>query len=363
MNLENGQINGRQLIFLIMGYILGSSVILPPGTEAGNSSWLAIFCGAGEGLIIAFIFTVLARRFPNQTAVQFNSIIYGPYLGSIVSVAFLWYIFNLGSIVTRNFTDFIGTVFMPETPTLIVGIAMIFAAAFAVYQGVEVIALSSVILVPLTVVFFLISYMLQINTFDLQNLLPFLDVPMEKFLGAAHGAATFPFAEIVVFLMIFPYLNPSKLSPMVEIAGISFSALVLSLSAVRTIAVLGNTAAIFTYPSFEALKLLNLPFFNARMEIIVGINFMTMGFLKITILYYGTVLGIAQLFGLRRYQILIIPVGILMLIFSMLNFNNIVENMEYARITYPIYALLFQVWFPLITLGIAMIRRQGGAKE
>ncbi len=363
MNLENGKISAQQLTALSFGFILGSSVILPPGQAAGNGSWLAIFLGAGEAILFALIFTTLAQRFPSKTAVEINLTVYGPYLGALVSVLFLWYIFDLGSIVTTNFVDFINTAFLPETPVLIISITTILVSALAVYQGVEVIALCSMILVSVTSVIFMIDFIVQIKDFNFQNFLPFFDVPVGKFLTAIHGAATFPFGESVAFLMVFPYLNRPKLNRYAMIISILAAAALLSLAAIRTLAVLGNTVSIYTYPTYEALKLLNIPYLNTRMEIVVALNFMTMGFLKVSVLYYGTVLGLAQLFQLRSYQVLIWPVGALMVIFSNLNFNNIIENMEYARVTYQIYALPFELLFPLITLGIAMLRHQGGGNS
>jgi spore germination protein KB len=94
-----------------------------------------------------------------------------------------------------------------------------------------------------------------------------------------------------------------------------------------------------------------------RLEIIIVINFLMMGFLKITALHYSTVLGLGQIFKLRSIRPLIVPIGILMVIFSIINYSGFIENVEFTYQVYHIYALPFQLGMPLLTLIVAVIRK------
>jgi spore germination protein KB len=361
MELENGRFPAWHLSVLIIGFILGSSVILPPGREAGNAAWLAILLGAGEGLLFAWIFIALANRFQGKTLVEIVDIVYGPYFGKLVGVAYLGFIFHLGAIVIRNFTDFFTTAIIPETPALIIAAALILTSGLALFYGLEVIVRCSLILVPFAIILIIILVALQVPWFNWVNFLPLIDVPLEKFLRSIHGAAAFPFAETVAFLMLFPYAirSKEKIGKATAIAIILAAALSM-LTSVRGTAILGNTGSVFTYPTFETVKMLDLPFVDTRFEIFVALDFMAMGFLKITVLYYGTVLGAAQLLRLRTYQPFILPVGVLMVSASLVSFNNIIENIELATLSYPFYAPVFELIVPLITLLVAWIRKQGG---
>lgn len=96
---------------------------------------------------------------------------------------------------------------------------------------------------------------------------------------------------------------------------------------------MGVTAGIQTYPSFEAVRLIDIAHILTRLEILIAINLLTMGFLRISVFFYGTVLGIAQLLDLRSYRLLVFPVGILMIILSLSNFKSITTFSLYSRFT------------------------------
>lgn len=127
--------------------------------------------------------------------------------------------------------------------------------------------------------------------------------------------------------------------------------------AARNAAVLGPMAEITTYPSFLAAQAIDVLDVFTRVEVLVAINFITMGFLKISILLYGTVLGLAQVFNLKSYRPIIFPVGILMVILALTNVGNTIEMFDFAQKAYPIYAVPFQIGIPLMTLVVATLRK------
>lgn len=355
--LEKGKISGSQLVYLMIGYLIGASLIIAPGRAAQRDAWIAIIIGAIEGAVFALIFTTLARRFPGKTIVEILDTVFGPYLGKVMAVIFIWYSFHLGSLVIRNFTDFFTTAIMPETPSIVFSALLVLVSAFAVANGLEVITRCSLVLVPITVFLLVASFLIQLNQLDFKNFLPILETPLGRLLKSSHNVAVFPFGEAVIFLMILPFLNQNKIVRGKTVLGISLAAFFIDLVALRSIGTFGASRSLATYPSLEAVKLINLPFLNMRFEIIVIINFLTMGFLKIAVLHYSTVLGLGQIFKLRSIHPLIIPVGILMVIFSIIIFSGSTENFEFFEVAYPIYALPFQLIIPLLTLIVAVIRK------
>lgn len=355
--LEKGKISGPQLVFLMVGFLLGSSVIIVSGQTAKQDAWIAIIIGAVEGGLFALIFTTLARRFPGKTIVEIFDSVFGPYLGKAIAVIFIWYSFHIGSLAIRNFTDFFTTAVMHETPSIVFAALLILVSAFAVGNGLEVIARCSLVLVPLTTFLLIATFFLQLNQLEFRNFFPVLETPFWKLVKISHSVAVFPFGESVFFLMVFPFLNQPKESRSKTMIGILLAALIMNIDSWRNIGTLGATGGIFTYPSFEAIRLMNLPFVNTRFEIIVVINYLTMGFLKISVLHYVTVLGLGQIFNQRSIGHLIIPIGLLMIIFSIINFRGVIENLEFNETVGPIYNAFFQFIMPLLTLITAMIRK------
>lgn len=356
-HLEKGKISGSQLVYLLVGYLIGSSLVIAPGRSAQQEIWLAIIIGAIEGVILALIFTTLVRRFPGKTIVEILEAVFGPFFGKAIAVIFLWYSFHLGSLVIGNFSDFFTTAIMPETPNVVFAALMVLVSAFAVGNGLEVITRCSLVLVPLIIFLLLINFVLQLNQLDFKNLLPLFEIPVWQLLKSSQVIAVLPFGEAVIFLMILPFLNQTGAGRSKTVIGILLAAFFMDLVTLRSIGALGAVRNIVSYPAFEAVKLIKLPFIDMRLEIIVTISYLTMGFLKIAALHYSTVLGMGQVFKLRTIRPLIIPTGILMVIFSLINFRGFTENVEFIERGYPIYALPFQLGIPLLTLIVAVIRK------
>jgi spore germination protein KB len=357
MLLEKGKISNFQLSTLIIGFVFGSSVIISPGGGAGHDAWIAVALGMMEGLLIAWIFTALTRQFKGKTIVEISFLVYGKFLGKCISMLFIWYLFHLGAMVLNNYVRFFRLEIYPATPNIVILLSLMLVCATTVGRGIEVLARCSLILVALTILLTSSDTFLLITHINLNNLMPILDVPIGKLLWAAHGAASFPFAETVAFLMVLAFIDKPGKGPSAVSRGLLIAGFILIIVAARNAAVLGQMASTYIYPSFLAVQVIDVGDVLTRVEVLVAINLITMGFIKISVLLYGTVLGIAQVFNLSSYRPIILPVGILMVILALTNVGNTVEMFDFANKGYPIYAVPFQIGIPLITLVVAKLRR------
>jgi spore germination protein KB len=355
--LEKGRVTDTGFVMLIFGLIIGASSIQPPGRAAEQDAWIAILIGIAEGLLIAALFLILTKRFPGKTLVEISDIVYGPYLGKVVSIIFLWYLFHIGSLVLTNFTDYFSALFLTKTPHIILLATMVLICVSAAKKGIEVITRCSVILVPLAIFFYFLTIAFLIGDFEIKNLQPVLATPPAELLWAAHGAASFPFAETVAFLMVFPFLNNKRDAVPATFKGIIIAGLVLTGSVVRNIAVLGASEKAYIYPSFHAVTIINIAEIITRLELLASLIVLGMGFLKAVVFLYGVSLGVAQVCSLRSYRSLVVPVAVLMSILALYNFPNPAEYIRFVSNAYPVYALPFQVIIPLLTLIIAIIRK------
>lgn len=357
MALEKGRINSTGLIMLIFGFAVGSSALAPSGRIAGADAWIAILIGIAEALLIAAVFLLLTKRFPGKTLVEISDIVYGHYLGKIISVIFLWYLFHLGSLVLGNYTGYFSSLFLVRTPPIVLLASIILICVSAAKKGIEVITRCGVIIVSVGLFFYLLTTFFLSKYFEIKYLQPVLTTPAPQLLWAAHGAATFPLAETVAFLMVFPFLNNKRDTVPATFTGIIFTGLVMTGVAVRNTVVLGPSEKAYIYPSFHAITTINIAEIINRVEIVASLFILCMGFLKTAVLLYGVSLGTAQLCSLRSYRPLVVPVAVLMSILALYNFPNPVEFVRFVNNAYPVYALPFQLVIPLLTLIIAVIRK------
>jgi len=351
MQLEGGKINNFSLLFLIIGFTFGSSVIISPGIRAGRDAWLTILAGLTEGLFFAYIYFTLAGKFPGKNLVEISREIYGPFLGNIISLLYLGYFLHLASLVLRNFGDFFSITIYPQTPTfVIIGLTVLISAS-AVRNGIEVISRCSLILVPITLLSYLMMTIFLLPQAKITRIQPLMELPFAEFLRISHATATFPFGETVAFLMVTGYINKkSGFSKRFALAGIIIPGFVFTMAAIINTAVLGATAGISLYPTYDAIQLINIGEILTRLEVTITFAMYSMGFIKFSVLYYGAALGTAQVLRLRSYLPLVLPLGIIMGILSITQFESVIENITWANEIYPFYTLPFQLFIPLLSL-------------
>lgn len=356
--MQEEKISSSQLLMMITGFTMGTSTLFPPGSGIHQDNWLAVLLGMAEGILFALIYLALANRFPGKTLIEIADLVWGPYLGKLISGSFLVYLFHLGSLAITMGMNFINFSLLPFTPVYVFILFGVSVCAAAASAGMEVLARSFTILVISAVVGLLFVDALLIPQIKLENLQPILETPFLKLLAAGHRAAVYPFGDTVVFLMLIPFLNAPQKARSSVIAGLILAGLLFTIAIVRNTGVLGATAEYFLYPSYSVSRMINVGEIFTRIEILIGINFVTTVFIKVTIIIYGFMLGTAQLCKLKSYRTLAIPVWILISLLAIHNYPNVIESQEFARKIYPFYALPFQVGIPFFTWIMALIRKQ-----
>lgn len=355
MKLEKGKISSLQFIFLAIAYCLGDTLIISIGEQANQDAWLAILAALGEGIFFAIIYIALAMKFPNKTLIQFNDIIFGSFLGKAISIIYIFYFIQVSSFVLRNFGDFFSTS-LPETPMVVFLIALTLICSSAVRNGIEVITRCCFILIPVASFYVLFTFILLLKDFEIAHFLPVFELPLKDFFTVSHFIASIPFGEAVALLMVIPFVNNQKKVRKSIVMALIITGIILLINASQNIAVLGVTKAIYYYPSYQATRLIHIADILTGLEFLIAINFLLLGFLKISVFYYGTVLGISQLFRLRTYQPLTLPIGAIIILFSIVSFENSIESNYFYKNFYPYYALILQFSIPLLSLIVAMVR-------
>ncbi len=365
MQIEKGQISSSQLVLLIVGFIQGSTltVTFSYGVTR-HDTWLVVLTGLAISIPFALVYIALVQKFPGKNLVQINDLIYGPYLGKLFSAFYLLFFLSLSAANLRYLGDFILTYVLPETPMIAVLIMFTFVCSWAVRSGIEVIARCNIIFVVVTTVIVGSTFVLLLQDMKLTNFLPVFVTPLKDFIHGTHVMAAIPFGETAVFLMVMPYLNKIKHAKSSFMLGLLIGAITLLTVTFRDIAVLGNTITIISQPSFEAVRLINIAKIITRLEIFVAVVLLVTFFIKISLFYYATLLGTAHLFSLRSYGPLILPMGILIISFTILIADSTMEQVSSASNIWPFYTIPGEFLLPSLTLLVAKIRglpeNQGG---
>ena len=357
MSIEKGKISSQQLLFLFAGFVEGSALLIDFTVGiTEHQTWMVLLAGLVITTPVILSYVVLAKRFPGMNLVQINDTVYGRFLGKVISIYYIFFFSMTLSFNIRDVGELYITFLMQDTQFIFLLVAFAIICAYAVAKGIEVLArISHLILV--TGLFAIIStFILLIDQMDFSNFLPFFELPLIRIIQGVHIVSMIPFGETVVFLMIMGCLNKTEHAVKNTFFGLLIGVVSLLLVAVRNTAVLGKTQTIWTSTSFQAIRLINIGTVLTRMDFLIGLAQTILIFFKCSIFFYVLVVAISQLFGLKSYLPLVLPLAGIEVIIAATVFQSPVDHAMITQNAGIIYSAPLVFVIPPLSLLIAKIR-------
>lgn len=357
--VEKGKISVRQFTVLVMLYTIGTSILVVPSSLAVVSKqdgWIASILGTGASLLSVLLYSALGKRFPDMTLVEYSERILGKWLGKTISILFLSFVFLLASFLLRVVGNFMTTHIMPETPMVVIHILFISVVILAVRLGLENMSRASEIFLPLIIFIFIFLAVFLSPHIEIDRIQPVLEGGIKPVLLAAFYF--FSLQELVVFLMLFPYVNRTKKAGDALLAGATIGGIFVIATTMLSLLVLGpDFTARNIYPSYSLAKLINVGGFLQRVEAMLAIIWFVTIFFKTVVCFYAICLGLAQTLKLKDYRPLTLPLGMIMVVLSIVVYGNIVNFLEFTPRIWSVYALTYMLVLPLLLLGVDSVRK------
>lgn len=348
-------ITQKQGIVIMVAFITGSSLAFGTIGEAKQDVWIAVLVAMLMAVPAFFIYARLLSIFPEKSLFEILDAVFGKVMGKIFALPFIWFVFHLGSLVIRDFTEFIHITSLPGTPQYIIAIIMVLLCIWAARAGIEVIGRWQSIIFPVAIISILIVTLLLSRSFEFKNMKPVLYNGFKPVLGAAFSLFTFPFGETVIFMVVLNCLQSKGNAYKVYYWSLLIGGSIIFIIAVSNILALGvPNASIRYFTTFESVRLISYGFLE-RIEVTISALILFSGFIKISICLYAASKGIAKVLNINNYRQIVAPAGILMLILSVIIFRSTMEWYEFTVKTYKIYAIPFEIILPLIILITAEI--------
>ncbi|MCF6094968.1 spore germination protein [Microaerobacter geothermalis] len=360
--LENGKIGVSQFKILTLIFTIGSSILVAPSglaEQAKQDAWIAAIIGLGIGLLFVWLYIKLGTIYPELTLIEYNEMILGKWLGKTVSLLFISYFFILASLLLREIGDFLTTQIMPETPIQAIQIIFAMIVMMGARLGLETITRSAEILFPWVIGLFLLLTFFVSPQLEFLKIQPVLEGGFKPILKAAFPFLGLPFLELVVFLMIFPYVDNIKKAGKAFLIGTSLGAVVIVTVVMMSILVLGvDITARHYYPSYALAKKINIGDFLQRVEAIMAALWFITIYFKLTICFYASVLGLSQVLKLKVYRPLILPSGMILVMLSLVASPNIIYFQTFVSKIWTPYSLTYGLFLPILLLIIGKWRGQ-----
>ncbi|WNR46796.1 GerAB/ArcD/ProY family transporter [Paenibacillus roseipurpureus] len=356
--IEKGKISPQQMALIMHPTILSTAALIVPSItmrQAGSDMWISPILSSFVGYLTVYILYRLHTQFPSDTFVQYVPKILGKYVGLSISIMYLVAIFYSNSLTIREYGEFITGNFLNNTPMIIVVIAIISVCAYALYEGLEVIARSTQIMVPIAICIILLMVVTLIPDFHIKEMMPiFGNGLLPPILGSIVPASWYSQFFIISFL--FPFLTKKDLGMKWSLFSVTVVLLTTLAINVPVLLTFGSLTTSFNYPFLVAVRYIALSDFIEHIESLLMAIWIMGIYIKISIIYYLVTIGTAQIFKLDDYRTLIIPMGFLIILGSIWVSPNFQEMNHALSTTIPFFALFMQVVVPALLLIVVMIK-------
>ncbi len=343
----NDRITGRQAICMLLLFELGSSLVTGGSEKAGQDSWVCVLIGLAMAVPAVLLYAKLGERCPGMDLFEMSEAAFGKVGGGIVTLLFSLYSLHLGALVTKNFTEYIQVLTLPETPQPVVAACIGLLCWLAVRRGIEVAARNAAFIAPLGTGVAGALLLLTSTFMDFGNLKPAFVSSPETLLRSGFSTFAFPFAECVLFLSVFCNVADKIPLKKIYLRGILLSGGLLCALVIGNTAVLGVpiTQAMY-FPSYETVSVVHLGEFLSRIEVLVSGNFMIFGLVKFMVCIYVACRGFMRLPGKKDWNILTACASATAVTVSPPLYKNTMQMFAFFKI-YDSYAPFFEVVLPL----------------
>lgn len=343
---------------ILLLYWSGSLVIMGNYKDTKQDTWIAILLAGVMVIPLLLLQIRLVSLYPEKNLFEIIFEVLGKIFGTIFSLFFVFFAIYLASLVVRVFSEFIQVVNMPETPQVLTISMILLIAYWSVTNGPENIGRLSKFSWPIIWVSVFGTFLIGIKNMNFENLKPVLETELKPLLNSGFTACMLPLGESIVCLSFFSSMKKTE-----NIKKIYFLALVmfilLSLVAVmRNLLTLGPiSAALYYFPSYQAVSVISIGDFFTRVEVLIGINLMLAGFIKVCVCLYTASVGLTKVLHFSSQKLAIVPCLLIVLTLSWQNHKTTSDLFEFVPY-FTVFATFFEIILPVILWVAAEIKHK-----
>lgn len=354
----NSKISVRQFTILIMIGTIGDSILIMPTITAGSSkqdAWLSMLLAFIGGLAAGGIFAVIANQLKRISLYEAIQQRLGVWGGGLLFLLFLFPSFMCILTLLSEMSQFMTTQLMPETPVIAVILVFLAVIIIAYRYGIEAYARMGELLFPVFMGLFLMLVVFLMPQIEWTNLRPIMATGMLPIISGSLPAFATGFVEMAVLLMLVPYVGGNSKLTRPILTGIAVGGIVLFLIVLLSVLVLGpNLMESKYYPTFVLAQKIMIGHFLERIEAVMAFLWIITVFYKTLIHFFTVTTGLAQVFRLKESKMMTIPLGMILLVLTVVGTPNIVVYNEILQLYYPWFDITFFLVLPLIILCLLL---------
>ncbi|MFE4240157.1 spore germination protein [Peribacillus butanolivorans] len=352
------RITTSQATVILINFIVGTGLLTLPRTSAEQVKtpdiWITVILGGLIAMMAGVIMVKLSQQFPEKTFYQYSQEIVGKWVGGLLSLLIVCYFLTASSFQARSLMEVTGYFLLEGTPTWAIILPFMWVSLYLIMDGINPIARLFEIILPITLVFFLLVALMSIKLFEIDNLRPVLGtgvIPVLK--GVKTTSLAFVGPEIM--LLLLPFMKQPNKAVKVVLVGVSIPLIFYVITVVMVIGALSVDGVVTrTWPTLDLIRSFEVSgLIFERFESLLLVIWIMQMFTTFTLAYYAAALGLSQLFkkNIHPFMYGLLP---LIYIISMIP-KNINDAFKLGDIIGNIALFLFGV-LPLLLLIISRVK-------
>jgi spore germination protein KB len=365
--LDNGKISARQFMVLVFLYTIGTTILVIPSglaATAKQDAWVGGIVGVAFGFIIIGINVALWRLFPNKTFVGISEAVLGKFFGKLVSLLYMFYSFLGAATVLFYVGNFFKTQLIPQTPIVFINGVFAMVVVMGVRLGLESITRTAELMLPWFILLFCVLVFSLAPEIKPINIQPVLESGAKPIIGSGLTFAATAYLPLIFLFAIIPSVqNPEKARKGIFAAALIGGFCVVLVTLLCVLVLGANITSRSMFPSYSLVKKINIGDFFQRIEaVMAGLWFITT-YIKTTFYFYSSVLSFSETFRLKDYRSVTLPFGMILVVFSMVVYPDIVYMQDWDSTVFIPYILLMAFCIPLILLAAGLLKKKFGAMK
>lgn len=328
-------------------------------TAAQQDAWISIIIGAVFGSIFIYILLKLASRFPETSYFHYLKIVWGKYIGFLLSTVYL--LFWLAFLSSIFYETILANkmLFLPQTPAILPLIIFALSLIWLVRHGAHTIIRFFYLLLPFLLLPLFLLVVLCLPAIRISNLSPVFAngiIPVLKgslfFLGSYQGP------EVLLFMAPLIMKIRKAAKPALFAYGLTvFFGWANTVAAIGILGVANVTEAVL--PGISVVNMLQFPGFPVeRFGLLLTLPWLVAIYTTLAIYLYLLCKNSIELFNIRRKEKL--TVFILTVIPIVIAYFIPNENWHEQLRLYLMYATVPVIYIiPILTFVLAIVRKKG----
>ncbi|MCU6708760.1 spore germination protein [Paenibacillus sp. J5C_2022] len=355
-------ISSIQMSRIFLFFLTGSSIVIIPSPLthiAGNGAWISLLISLMLGMLLLACMMYLYRIYPGMSFIEYSRAALGKWITLLLLIPFVTVMFWHVAGIVIEIGYFFKSTMLKETPTYAVNALFFIMIALTARAGIEVMARMAAFLLLLMFGFVILVLVLVSNLYHFEYLLPVMPDGIRPILHASYISYGFPYAELVVFAMILPYVRKQDTYKVRKhlFAALVVNGLIIMLSIIGSILVLGPLAGDLKYSLYQLARLIYIQEILERIESVIGFSLIVGFYFKTAILLLILMRVLAELLKLRNDKLLTFPVAFICFMLSVTTYTEEVKMEQLVNVIWPFLNSFVYVLPMLLIAAVTFIKR------